>query len=513
MIKSFLMVILLFIFPFHSAMAFSPLPSDKAFEFSASVTPEHQLSLHWTIAPGYFLYRNRIKVTPMPQKIVFPVASRHNHEAVYVGSIDVPVVVKGVGTQSILLEVHYQGCAEAGFCYAPIEKNIRLTLSALGQPKQVEYYQAAKEEMVRHYLSGSGWLRIIAFLGMGFLLALTPCVLPMVPILSAIVVGSHRKNQPKRAFFLSLTYVLGMAMTYAIAGMIVALIGRNIQSELQQPGVIIFSGVIFILLALSLLGLYDFRLPNRWQKKLAALRDHQQGGTFLGVFLMGCFSTLVISPCVSAPLVGVLAWIGQTGNIWMGATALLALGFGMGIPLLLIGASLGRFLPRTGYWMMVLEKFFGVVMLGMAIWIFTRLIPATHSDFFKIVPNLPYLNAELQMAKNKQQPVMVDFYANWCESCVAMDKSIFARAEIRQALADFLRLRVDLTYYDETTLAIEKRFHVIGPPTILFFDCANHRLSSATLVGETTVSQLISKINKIRSAASCQLKPKLLHHD
>jgi len=501
-------IIILWVFlTFQPAFAdgFTPLATEKAFNFSASINKDHQLILHWDIAPGYFLYQKRINITPTPKKISFPKTILHNHEQVYSEILDIPVTIQGANAQTVLLKIQYQGCAEAGFCYAPIKKMLHVSLNKTGLPEQVDQYVAPKENNISHYLASYWWVRIAAFLGIGFLLALTPCVLPMVPILSAIVLGSARKKNHKRAFFLSLSYVLGMAIAYAFAGVVIALIGRNIQTELQRPWVIILSSMVFVLLALSLLGLYDFRLPSSWQKKLANLSYRQQGGTIFGVFLMGFFSTLIVSPCVSAPLVGILAWIGQTGDVWIGASALLSLGLGMGIPLLLIGLSLDKLLPRTGYWMIVLERIFGVIMLCMAVWMLARLIPTTHSTFFKVINDMPSLNAELELTKKNRQPIILDFYADWCVSCVKMDKEIFARSDIQKALNGFTRLRVDLTNNDETTLAMAKRFQVVGPPTILFFDCAHNWLSSETLIGETNSAKFIAKINKVRSTDSCQL--------
>ena len=217
---------------------------------------------------------------------------------------------------------------------------------------------------------------MLSFLGLGLLLAFTPCVLPMVPILSGIIIGHRKKNHIRlKHFFLSLSYVSGMAITYAIAGVVIALIGSSIQAELQKTWVIVLFSSLFVLLALSLFGFYELQLPRRFQRHIATLSHKQSGGTYIGVFLMGCLSTLIVSPCVSAPLVGVLAYIGQTGDVILGTVALLALGIGMGIPLLLIGISADKILPKAGPWMVILERIFGFLMLGIAIWMLSRMIP------------------------------------------------------------------------------------------------------------------------------------------
>ncbi|MDX1900528.1 MAG: protein-disulfide reductase DsbD [Gammaproteobacteria bacterium] len=487
------------------AVAFTPLPADKAFHFSATISAQHRVVLRWEIAPGYYLYRDRISVSPTATQIIFPKGVLHAHEQVYKRVLKIPVDIQRAPNGNVLLNIHYQGCAEAGFCYAPNAKIIRVDLSAEGFPTQLHFdlsVQPPETNKFAHYLMGNHFIMFIVFLGMGLLLSLTPCILPMVPILSAIIVGHRRKKPNKKAFFLSLTYVLGSVVTYAIAGVVIAGIGHNIQSALQQPWVIIAASMVFVLLALSLLGLYDFRLPTRWQQKLADISYRQRGGTFLGVFLMGSLSTLIVSPCVSAPLVGVLAWIGQTGDMWLGGVALLALGFGMGVPLLLVGLSFDRYLPRTGYWMIVLERIFGVLMLCMAVWMLFRLVPSSQT-YFKVIPDMPTLEQSLADAEQKHQPVILDFYADWCTSCVAMDKTLFARNKIHTALRGFKKLRIDITANDESTVAMLERFHVIGPPTILFADCDGHWLPALTLIGEINSQQLITQLQKIRNGDAC----------
>ena len=362
---------------------------------------------------------------------------------------------------------------------------------------------------------------VFSFLGLGLLLAFTPCVLPMVPILSGIIVGQSKNiRNKKKSFALSLAYVIGMAITYAIAGVVIALIGSSIQAQLQKPLVIVSFSGLFVLLALSLFGFYELQLPAQLQRRVTALSNQQKGGHYVGAFLMGCLSTLIVSPCVSAPLVGVLAYIGQTGDVVLGALSLLALGLGMGIPLLLIGISADRILPKAGAWMGVVEKIFGFMMLGFAIWILSRMIPgpvggygdlfypwsrfnsvhqsSSEKAIFKLIHSFDELDQQLALAKKKKQIVMLDFYADWCNSCVVMERTIFSRAEVREQLANILALRADLTKNNAFDQALLKKFHLVGPPTIIFFGVQGQELTSARIVGEVDVKEFLTRLAKIQ---------------
>jgi len=514
-----------------------PLPADRAFVFSASLNQDQELVLQWDIAPGYYLYRDRISLTPLkgkkflPETIVLPegISHRdeiHGHYQIFSDSVQVPVVLKGVSRGILQLDIAYQGCSSDGFCYTPIRKTLNVDLSKVVAPALLDPYVHSADEVaesnlggdqIEHFLTGNRFLMVLGFLGLGLLLAFTPCVLPMVPILSAIIVGQRRANAhlKPRSFLLSLTYVAGMAITYAFAGVVIALIGRNIQSALQQPWVLILFSGVFILLALSLFGLYELQLPVRWQRQLGKLTGRQQGGTFLGVFLMGCLSTLIVSPCVSAPLVGVLAFIGQTGDVWLGLLALASLGIGMGLPLLLIGLSAGHLLPRTGPWMTALERVFGVVMLGMAVLMLMRVFPVTgiaggggqkavSSTLFTTVHSPAELDQGLREAHRAGRPVFLDFYADWCAPCVLMDRSVFSRADVQAALQPFSRLRVDLTAHRATDRQILQRFQQVGPPAMVFFDCSGRMMTHLTVSGETGAQTLLTRIQSTRQTSACQ---------
>lgn len=366
----------------------------------------------FTIADGYYLYKKRVFVisTPTdPQPVVAgtPVFDRqaqikndpnfgrveifHQH-----ASADVPVYARSrqdIG-KDVALKISYQGCSEQGLCYPPQKLAATVKLAALAP---TELLQAATPEpalattakpavsadqdnadSIAGFLAGSSvWLVLATFLVLGLGLSFTPCVLPMVPILSGIIAGQSQGLSAKRGFLLSLSYVVGMATTYALAGMAVGYFGAsaNLSAWMQSPVVLSVFALIFVALALAMFGFYELRLPSCIQNRLSSLNQQQQGGSYIGVALMGILSALVVSPCVSAPLAGALLYISSTGDMWLGGGALLALGLGMGTPLLLIGAGGGSLLPRAGQWMVVVKSVFGVLLLMVAIWLLSRFLP------------------------------------------------------------------------------------------------------------------------------------------
>ena len=375
----------------HGLESKKPLLAEQAFVFSSYVNKSDTLILEWQIAPGYYLYRDQVNITPISPspikvgKIVLPQGKPksdelHGKYQAYAGTLKVPVQLGNPSEGVLNLSVRYQGCAADGFCYAPIKKDLRVNISKDKSTKDVTVSSVmASQKAGQGYTDtlfhgGNYFFIVFTFLGIGLLLAFTPCVLPMIPILSGIIVG-HKHITTRKAFLLSLAYVLGMAITYAIAGMFVALIGSRAQTFFQSAWSIAFGSALFIVLAMSLFGFYSLELPSRWQKRLTAMSNKQKGGTYFGVFLMGVLSSLIVSPCVSAPLVGVLAYIADTGDMVLGALALLALGIGMGLPLLLIGASAGKLLPKSGMWMESIKRFFGILLLAVALWMISRIIP------------------------------------------------------------------------------------------------------------------------------------------
>lgn len=364
----------------HLAIA-DPLPVDQAFPLTVRVHHK-ELQLHWDLLPGYALYRETIHIQPTAKSQVrfgqfeVPVGvDRIDHvrgayqALVSPFSVDIPLLKK----QGDLLAftVSYQGCKLGGYCYAPVMKTFRLSLE---KAMPISVTNSTPVQAHAYFSSHSYFWQLLIFLGLGILLAFTPCVLPMVPILSSIIVGHGHKISALKAFLLSLTYVLAMAITYAIAGVILALAGSSVQAALQAPWVLILFSVLFVVLALSLFGLYSLKLPNSLNTTLQNISQHQKHGHYLGVAVMGVLSSLIVSPCVTAPLVGVLAYITHTGNVALGAAALFLLGLGMGLPLLLVGVSAGKLLPKAGQWMDDIQAVFGFILLAMAVYMLSRLL-------------------------------------------------------------------------------------------------------------------------------------------
>ena len=386
------------------------LPPDQAFRFDALAEGPDQVRLNWEIADGYYLYRARIKVksastsaqlgTPQfpPGQVktdeYFGKQEVYHHELV----ATVPIARASAGALDLPLEVTYQGCADAGLCYPPQTKTLTVRLSAVGaagagrEPGAAALggeaagspgYPAApgahagflSQEWFSNALRGNLLIALACFYLGGLVLSLTPCVLPMVPILSGIIVGSGRPITASRSFALSVSYVLGMALTYAIAGVASAAAGKEVQAMFQQWWVIALFAVLFIVLGLSMFGVFTLQMPSAAQSRLAALSNRQSAGTFGGVALMGALSALIVTTCVAPVLVGALLVISQTGAIGRGGAALFAAGMGMGTPLLIVGASAGRLLPKPGPWMDLVKKLFGVLMLAVAAWMLARIVP------------------------------------------------------------------------------------------------------------------------------------------
>lgn len=407
--KKFIAIFLLFISCIATAQQYGidripsnkpvnePISLEKAFQFSAAARDYQTIIARWQIKNGYYLYRARFHfkaIKPNGARLGQPLMPPSqikktpigNYD-VYSGLLNIPIPVIEPQGKMIVLEVDYQGCSEAGYCYPPSMKVVTIDLSkqymqfktgvtvdpiaAATTQNDDTHSQLSKIQTLLK--SGNLWAIILGFLGFGILIAFTPCVLPMIPILSAIITG-QKKLTTTHAFGLSLAYVLGMAITYAVAGMLVGLVGGSIQTALQIPWVIILFSLLFIAMALSLFGFYNIQLPQRWRNKLATASEHQKRGTYFGVFLMGILSTLILSPCVTPPLVGILSFIGQTGNATLGAFALFVMGVGMGLPLLIIGTSHGKFLPKVGVWMNGVKNFMGILMLALAIWMLTRVL-------------------------------------------------------------------------------------------------------------------------------------------
>ncbi len=381
------------------------LDPDIAFQVTAKQGDDNTIKTNWLIQDGYYLYKDKISVSAADPSQVsigeLPLPEGKEKEDEYFGTIvsidhefnaDIPITILATNTNAIDLIFKYQGCAKAGLCYPPITKNITVQLasssgaaagSTVGSGSNASTgtgagaeFQSEQDKIAGTLASGKMLFTIFFFFGLGLLLAFTPCVFPMIPILSSIIVGQGDNISTSKAFSLSLVYVLAMAVTYTVAGVIVGLSGENIQVWFQNPWVIsVFAG-IFVLLSLAMFGFYELQMPSGIQNKLNNISSGAKQGSYVGAGIMGLLSALIVGPCVTAPLIGALIYIAETGNAWVGGIALFSLSMGMGAPLLAIGTSAGKILPKAGAWMDAVKAVFGVLLLGLAIWMLERILPA-----------------------------------------------------------------------------------------------------------------------------------------
>ncbi|MCK5109937.1 MAG: protein-disulfide reductase DsbD [Arcobacteraceae bacterium] len=433
-------------------------------------------------------------------------------------AIDIP---RKLITDTITLE--YQGCSTAGLCYTPMEKIFNFIkakpiqkVNEKSKPKVNE-----TDTITQTLKTGSVFLVLITFFGFGLLLALTPCIFPMIPILSSIIVHHTKKNEGKmstsRGFFLSLVYVLSMSVAYTVAGVLAGLFGANIQAMLQNPFVISGFALVFVALAFSMFGYYEIALPQSWQTKLnKTSEESSKGDGIAGIAVMGFLSALIVGPCVAPPLAGALVYIGQTGDALLGGLALFVMSLGMGMPLLVIGAGSGKYMPKPGGWMTTVSKIFGVVMLGVAIWMLDKIVPEivtaglfmilllgsafylvkNGNKFGKIVAvilvvlsmllsyntlndnqadklHFKYVKTVQELEKivsTSKKPIMVDFWATWCVSCIEFDKVTFADDAVKSELSKYLLLKVDVTKNTSDDTALMKKFNLFGPPALIFYN-------------------------------------------
>ncbi|RFC40826.1 MAG: thiol:disulfide interchange protein DsbD [Candidatus Nitrotoga sp. CP45] len=382
------------------------LSPDKAFGLEVSVRDTSTLLANFKITPGYYLYRDKVRFTlsgdsakvagvkitnvSMPKGEMKSDPNFGDMAVFHQPFQAVITLERNTNTaQDITLAANYQGCKENDLCYAPIDKQFSIMLPKASLATTTPQTQASPQsvqgvampddsestQLAKLFKQGSFWLIVTFFFGAGLLLAFTPCVLPMIPILSGIIVGRSSHPTKMHGFLLSLAYVLGMALAYAAIGVAAGLSGTLLSSALQTPWALGSFAAVFVLLSLSMFGFYELQLPSALQSKLTNTSNRLHGGHLSGVFVMGALSAVIVSPCVAAPMAAALLYIGQTHDAWLGGTALFALAMGMGLPLLLIGASAGALLPKAGAWMEAVKRFFGVLMLALAIWLISTLIP------------------------------------------------------------------------------------------------------------------------------------------
>ena len=370
------------------------LPPDEAFVFSHERQADGRLLLSWQIAKGYYLYRDKLKVESPDRTATVTLAELPPGEEkdddefgkvrIFRDALVASATLQpAVGADPVTVKVTYQGCAEDGICYPPIRKTVSLsaggnaTAPASTGPTVMPAAEGASDvDRISAVLADSGLVRVLAsFLGFGLLLSFTPCVFPMVPIVSGLVVGEHGRASAARGLALSGIYVLAMATVYALAGLLAGLFGQNLQAAFQHPVAIVAFSAVFVLLALSMFGFFHLQLPAGLRQRLHMTNQNTRGGSLAGAAVMGGLSAIIVGPCVAPPLAGALLYLGQQGSPLVGGLALFALGLGMGVPLLLVGASAGHFLPKAGAWLERVQHVFGVVSLGVAIWFLGRILP------------------------------------------------------------------------------------------------------------------------------------------
>ena len=560
------------------------LPVDDAFQFSAAKSENQEnVIVNWSIAEGYYLYQEKISVKLNHEETssfdvpTFSI-SPEDYNDPYFGLMKIfkkPVQAIFKASHPPLkaedvVEIAYQGCT-SGFCYPPEVKEIKVADLPVAQIANTEKTSEkstalsaqpkAEQDRLAESLFNNKYA-VFGFFLLGLGLAFTPCVLPMLPLLSAIVIGQNQRPNMWRAFALSFVYVQGMALTYTLLGLIVAAIGLPFQVALQHPYVMIGLSIIFVLLALSMFGVFTLQLPSSLQTKLSLLSQQQKAGAFGGVFLMGMIAGLVASPCTSAPLSGALLYVAQSGDLFTGAITLYLLALGMGVPLILITLFGNKILPKSGMWMETVKKLFGFVMLALPVFLISRILPDEWTPrlwamlgtaFFiwfafqmpkngtgwvfrilflvaamisvkplqtwvwgespapsavenKAVSHVEFKQvkseAELQqaLAENNKPLVMLDLYADWCVACKEFEKETFSDPSVQKAFGDMLLLQVDMTKNSEENRALMAKYKVLGLPTILFFNRDGKEIEGSRVNGFMPPVEFLQWIEKISKA-------------
>ncbi|BDP29107.1 protein-disulfide reductase DsbD [Vibrio vulnificus] len=558
------------------------VPVDQAFPFNY-FQQDHRITLDWQVKEGYYLYQQRLSFSA--ENVVLGDIQMENGQPyrdeffgdvnIYTNPLfaNIPMQDWQPGAKLI---VQYQGCAKAGFCYPPETRVIDITSFTNGDmapatmpaqtasPLETSTSNAStlqpltQQDQLASGLADNWWTPLL-FLALGVGLAFTPCVLPMYPILTSIVLGSGKLSQ-RRALGLSLVYVQGMALTYTLLGLVVASAGLQFQAAMQHPYVLIGLSILFVTLALSMFGVYTLQLPSSVQTWLNNLSNKQQGGSSAGVFAMGAISGLVCSPCTTAPLSGALLYVAQSGDLLTGGVALYALAMGMGIPLILVAVFGNKLLPKAGGWMDRVKTLFGFVLLAAPIFLLERILPemwstalwsalgiaafgwlyhvknslefggwkqssvgiiavlglfasaqpalnywfadssqqAQTSDvsFIKI-RNVEELQQQLALAKQAKKPVMLDFYADWCVACKEFEKYTFHDPAVAAQLKQFVLLQADVTRNQAQDIELLQAQQVLGLPTIDFWDAQGNPVSNARLTGFMQAAPFLEHIQRI----------------
>jgi thiol:disulfide interchange protein DsbD len=545
------------------------------------------------VIPGFYLYKDKIAVRSLSDgamagqldlpKGKMKVDEFFGESEVYYNEVVGRLTIARAtpDAMDLELEIAYQGCADEGLCYLPQTAVLTVSLPQATAITDLSSIRPRDEPMVSEQgrlanliTDGNIWWVVVTFFGLGLLLAFTPCVLPMIPILTSIIAGEGEETSPMRGFTLSLSYVMGMALIYTAAGIAAAAAGAQLQAMFNQPWVLIVFSGFFVLLAMAMFGGYDLQMPSGIQSRLATISGDQKSGTTIGAFIMGALSALIVTACVAPALIATLTVMAQSGDILRGGAALFAMSLGMGAPLLIVGAAQGHLLPKAGGWMVAVKSAFGFMLLGLAIWMMSRLLPgsvtlalwavlvfmggvfmgglttltqessAIHKlskgfGFLAIVyglllllgsmtgasnplrplANLNFgaggisvaesrhiefqriktvvdLDRELANASDQGKTALLDFYADWCVSCIEMEEYTFTDSGVQAALSNTVLLQADVTANDAEDQALLDRFGVFGPPTIIFFSSDGQQRHGYEIVGYMKAQDFIDHIHK-----------------
>jgi thiol:disulfide interchange protein DsbD len=568
MIYKKLLTILIFIVTITNANAGFLMP-EQAFKTDIQ-TNKNEIIFTLNLDKSIYIYDELLSVTIVQENkktnitkqlnIVNPID--YHEDKVHFGTIKIKIpnilIQQITNNKDAIVKIDFQGCSKKGLCYQPMTKTVEFKSQDIVNT-QLKNNKSESGSIASTLKSGNVFLILITFFGFGLLLALTPCVFPMIPILSSIIVshsGDGKNMSAKKGLYLSIVYVLAMSVAYTIAGVIAGIFGANLQVMLQNPIVLIIFSAIFVALAFSMFGYFEIGLPSSWQTKIdswSTSKDKEKSQGVAGVAIMGFLSALIVGPCVAPPLAGALVYIGQTGDALLGGVALFVMSIGMGMPLLLVGAGAGKYMPKPGGWMDSVSKVFGVVMLGVAIWMIERviLIEVTFAlwallfigsalylfrlknVFAKIVSiillilgvifiigtvtkatnilnplenisNVKKVHLKFKSIKtleelenivaNAKQPIMIDFYAKWCISCKELEHTTFANKEVQNKLKNFILLQVDTTNNTNEDKKLLKRFNLFGPPAIIFFN-NKKELKNIEVIGYKNSKEFLQILN------------------